>query len=134
MRTSIMRFKDSVEQGAYLRAAQNELETISAGLDVLGSTAWVINRQVYDIMSEVWNSGVGLADIPPASVDEPEPDRPENYDSDIKAKGVYLQRLKMHARDKSTNHSQRCDVNYKLEIARAVSWILGVRARSSGMC
>ncbi|PWN47140.1 DNA/RNA polymerase, partial [Violaceomyces palustris] len=121
VRQSSMRFKDSVEQGSYLRAASesDSLDVVLAGLDVLGQTSWQINRRIFDVMTEVWNSGKSTADMPPLEMEVPEPEKPENYDFDIKARGVYLQRLKQWNSQKAANHSQRCDVNYKLEIARA---------------
>ncbi|EPQ30938.1 uncharacterized protein PFL1_01836 [Pseudozyma flocculosa PF-1] len=121
VRQSAMRFKDSAEQGSYLRAASENgsLDTVLAALDVLGQTSWKINRPIFDVMTEVWNSGKDIADMPPVAMETPEPDKPYNYDQDIKARSVYLQRLKQWNAQRASNHSQRCDVNYKLEIARA---------------
>ena len=51
--------------------------------------------------------------------DEPEPVRPENMEADNKAKVVYLERQKQWMQNKAANHSDRCSVNYKVEIARA---------------
>lgn len=120
-RQSAMRFKDSAEQGSYLRAASDngDLDTVLAGLDVLGSTSWKINRPIFNVMTEVWNSGEDLADMPPLEVMQPEPQKPDNYDHDLRARSVYLQRIKQWNQQRAANHSQRCDVNYKLEIARA---------------
>mgnify|MGYP002713930343 FL=1 len=119
VKTSAMRYKDSIEQSSYLRAASenNGLEVVLAGLDVLGNTAWVVNREVFDVVLQVWNSGEALADLPPAESHEPEPERPPP--DDIKAKGIYLQRLRQWNLNRASNHSQRCDINYKLEIARS---------------
>ncbi|PKI83694.1 DNA-directed RNA polymerase [Malassezia vespertilionis] len=119
VKTSAMRYKDSIEQSSYLRAASenNGLEVVLAGLDVLGNTAWNINKEVFDVVLQVWNSGEELADMPPALTDEPEPERPPP--DDIKAKGVYLQRMRQWNLNRASNHSQRCDINYKLEIARS---------------
>ncbi|WFC99983.1 DNA-directed RNA polymerase [Malassezia yamatoensis] len=118
VRTSAMRCKDSIEQSSYLRAASknNGLEVVLAGLDVLGNTAWNINRRVFDVVLQVWNSGEALADLPPAESTDPEPVRPDA--DDIKAKGVYMQRMRQWTANRASNHSQRCDINYKLEIAR----------------
>jgi DNA-directed RNA polymerase len=118
-----MRYKDSQEQQSYLRHASDRgnLELIYAGLDVLGSTPWQINRKVFDVVLEVWNSGERMGKIPPAVYDAPEPQKPENCDSDPKAKLVYLMRQKGWSQNKASNHSDRCSVNYKVEIARAVS-------------
>ena len=119
VRTSAMRYKDSIEQSSYLRAASenNGLEVVLAGLDVLGNTAWNVNREVFDVVLQVWNSGEELADLPPAETIEPEPERPPP--DDIKAKGIYLQRMRQWNANRASNHSQRCDINYKLEIARS---------------
>lgn len=121
VRQSAMRYKDSAEQGSYLRAASDNrgLDTVLAALDVLGNTSWKINKPIFDVMTEVWNSGKDIADMPPVEMETPEPQKPDNYDHDIKARSVYLQRLKQWNQQRASNHSQRCDVNYKLEIARA---------------
>lgn len=119
----VMRFKDSLEQKSYLRHATEagNLELVFAGLDVLGSTPWKINRSVFDVVLKVWNSGERLCKLPPASYDQPEPEIPHNIETDIKVKSIYGQRMKAFAQSKANNHSDRCSVNYKIEIARAVS-------------
>ena len=118
-----MRFKDSQEQQSYLRHAseQGNLELVYAGLDVLGSTPWQVNRKVFDVVLKVWNSGDRMCKIPPAVYDIPEPQKPENYETDPGARLVYLTRQKVWSEGKASNHSDRCSVNYKIEIARAVS-------------
>ena len=120
-----MRFKDSQEQQSYLKHAseRGNLELIYAGLDVLGSTPWQINRKVFDVVLNVWNSGKRMGKIPPAVYDIPEPQKPDNYESDPKARLVYFTRQKTWSQGKANNHSDRCSVNYKIEIARAVSYI-----------
>lgn len=121
VKSRALRFKDDFEQGSYLKAASDDgtLEYVLAGLDVLGSTAWNINKDVFAVVTEVWNSGKSLAEVPPVELCEEEPVRPTEYETDIRARAVYLQRLKHYNLKKTSNHSQRCDVNYKLEIARA---------------
>lgn len=121
-----MRFKDCQEQQTYLEHATSlgNVELVYAGLDVLGSTPWKINRNIFDIVLKVWNSGERLCKIPPAAYDQPEPEKPLNMNTDIKAKSVYGARLKAFMQDKANNHSDRCSVNYKIEIARAVSFHL----------
>lgn len=123
-----MRFKDSQEQQTYLRHAsdQGHLELVYAGLDVLGSTPWQVNRKVFDVVLKVWNSGERVCKIPPAVYDVPEPQKSE-ADSDPKAKMVYLARQKAWSQGKANNHSDRCSVNYKIEIARAVSYLIPSR-------
>lgn len=120
---SMMRFKESAEQASYLKAAcddENRLETVMCGLDALGETAWKINREVLAVMTEVWNSGEDIADMPPL-VDENwgRPTRPADYDTNVSAKARFLADEKLGKMKRAAIHSQRCDVNYKLEIARA---------------
>lgn len=120
-----MRTKDSDEQIQYLRQASDAdtLDQIFTGLDVLGSVPWKINRKVFDVVSTVWNSGEELADIPAkASLTAPlEADKPDNVDSDPRAKDTYRHRIRKALQDRRDAHSTRCDANYKLEIGRAVS-------------
>ncbi|KAG6872157.1 hypothetical protein C0995_012475 [Termitomyces sp. Mi166 len=119
--SSAMRFKDSAEQQSYLKAAcaKGNVELVFAGLDVLGSTPWKINRKIFDVVLEVWNAGYRVGKLPPAEYDEPEPVMPPEAETDIKAKSVYLQRQRAYLNAKANNHSDRCNVNYKIEIARA---------------
>ncbi|UZJ54205.1 hypothetical protein CBS101457_003525 [Exobasidium rhododendri] len=121
VKTKVLRYKDNMEQGSYLRAASEDgsLEYILAGLDVLGSTAWTVNKDVFRVVSDVWNSGKGIAEVPPLELAEEEPTKPDNYDVDIKSRGIYLNKMKLHNLRRLANHSQRCDVSYRLEIARA---------------
>jgi DNA-directed RNA polymerase len=120
-----MRYKESQEQQSYLKHAsdQGNLELVYAGLDVLGSTPWQVNKRVFDVVLKVWNSGERMCKIPPAVYDLPEPSKPENYESDPKARMVYLARQKVWSQAKANNHSDRCSINYKVEISRAVSRI-----------
>jgi DNA-directed RNA polymerase, mitochondrial len=118
-----MRYKDSLEQQSYLKQASRDgsMELVFASLDVLGSTPWQINKDVFDVVLQAWNSGERMSKLPPAVYDRPEPIPPEDMDTDLKAKSIHLQRMKAYNQGKANNHSDRCNVNYKIEIARAVS-------------
>lgn len=133
---SAMRFKDSQEQQSYLKHAsdQGNLELVYAGLDVLGSTPWQINRKIFDVVLKVWNSGEKMCKIPSAIYDDPEPERPENYETDPKARQIYLTRQKAWSEGKANNHSERCSINYKIEIARAVSYTCKTPSARSLTC
>jgi len=118
-----MRFKDSQEQQQYLKHASSRgnVELVYAGLDALGSTAWKINRKIFDVVLEVWNAGYRLGKLPPAVYDEPEPEKTPEMAIDQKERAVFLARHRQWFVNKANNHSDRCNVNYKIEIARAVS-------------
>ncbi|KAH8982235.1 DNA/RNA polymerase [Lactarius akahatsu] len=120
-KNQVMRFKDSQEQQQYLKHASSRgnVELVYAGLDVLGSTPWQINRKIFDVVLEVWNAGYRLGKVPPAVYDEPEPEKTPEMETDQKARSIFIQRQRRWLANKANNHSDRCSVNYKIEIARA---------------
>lgn len=107
-------------QPAYIRAAlENDgLADIRRGLDVLGRTGWVINREVFDVMLEAWNSGDPIANLAPLNPDLPAPQKP---DADAGYEAEKKWQAKMHdIEDQRTGlHSQRCFQNFQLEVARS---------------
>ncbi|TFK47151.1 DNA/RNA polymerase [Heliocybe sulcata] len=117
---SVMRFKESQEQEVHIREAarQGKIELVFAALDVLGSTPWVVNRAVFDVVLKVWNSGKRFAKIPPAVFEMPEPEKPLDWASNPKSRNVHMIRVKAYHHARGNNHSDRCSVNYKMEIAR----------------
>lgn len=119
---SIMRFKDSVEQEKYLKeaVAQGNIELVMEGLNVLGRTPWRINKKVFDVVLRAWNSGDRVGKMPPATFDEAPPEPPAE-DADLRAKAQYTEQKKAWEQAAANNHSERCSVNYKIEIARVVS-------------
>ncbi|KAI4519882.1 DNA/RNA polymerase [Schizophyllum commune Loenen D] len=118
-KTYAMRFKGSREQQAYLKHASDagQCELVYAGLDVLGSTPWKINRKIFDVVLEVWNRGDRWGKLPPATFDEPEPDALPP-DADSRKRADWSHAMKLYNQAKQSNHSHRCSVNYKIEIAR----------------
>ncbi|KAI5917225.1 hypothetical protein F4810DRAFT_705058 [Camillea tinctor] len=108
------------DQKIYAQAAfeRGDMEQVSKGLDVLGRTPWRINRPVFDVMLEVWNTGEKLANIPPLHPNIPIPEEPEKSDDPL-ARRDWLRRVKAVENEKSGLHSERCFMNFQLEIARA---------------
>ncbi|GAA6019478.1 hypothetical protein JCM11491_000971 [Sporobolomyces phaffii] len=121
--TQMVRTKDSEEQLRYLKQSSeaDALDDVFNGLDALGSVPWQINREVFDVVSSVWNSGEALADIPPKDslLDPVEAEVPPDVDTDPRARDTYRHRVKTALQARRAAHSNRCDLNYKLEIARA---------------
>ncbi|KAJ2820856.1 DNA-directed RNA polymerase, partial [Coemansia sp. 'formosensis'] len=116
-----MRIKDNAEQLRYLKKASNDdrLYTLLAGLDSLGLTKWSINRPVFDAVRKVWNSGKELGKIPARTFDVPEPARPDDYETNDKARFKHRMEVQEWNNNRASQHSERCDCNYKVEIARA---------------
>ena len=118
--STLIRSKDSPEQIAYLKAVSEAgaIDSIYNGLNVLGDTPWTVNRAVFNVISEVWNSGKDFLDIP--GIQEhikllPPPPR----EADPTVHREWKLKNKELANKFSSNRSVRCDSNYKLEIARA---------------
>ncbi|KAI8953717.1 DNA-directed RNA polymerase [Xylaria longipes] len=108
------------DQRIYTEAAlqRGDLDQVTKGLDVLGRTAWQINRPVFDVMLEAWNSGDEIANIPPLHPNIPVPEEPDASDDPL-TRREWLKRVKLAENEKSGLHSERCFMNFQLDIARA---------------
>ncbi|PYH43944.1 DNA-directed RNA polymerase [Aspergillus saccharolyticus JOP 1030-1] len=107
-------------QPAYVKAAlkNNGLEEIREGLRILGSTGWVINKEVFNVMVEAWNSGeatANLAALDPNFDTPPRPSPEEGYEAEKK----WDRLIQLMENRKAGIHSQRCFQNFQMEIARA---------------
>ncbi|KAK3984720.1 hypothetical protein QBC44DRAFT_336507 [Cladorrhinum sp. PSN332] len=108
------------DQRIYADAAieRGDMEQMFRGLDVLGKTAWKINRSVFDVMLAAWNTGKGLANLPPLNPDIQIPPEPDSTEDPLKRR-QWLRAIKAAENEKSGMHSVRCFINFQLEIARA---------------
>uniref|UniRef100_A0A093USB6 DNA-directed RNA polymerase n=1 Tax=Talaromyces marneffei PM1 TaxID=1077442 RepID=A0A093USB6_TALMA len=119
-RSSIIRTTpgDTLQQSYMKKALEKDgLPEVRAGLDILGKTAWTINNDVFDVMLEAWNTGEAFPKIPPLDPKIPMPEKPA--DDDIEAMKVYNNKLREAENLRSGLHSQRCFINFQMEIARA---------------
>jgi DNA-directed RNA polymerase, mitochondrial len=125
-REEIMRAKKSLEQRVLLKEASDSrnIDEIFEGLNILGGTCWTINQKLFDIVVKVWNSGKALADIPPVESQLSYPEEPKREPWDLQSHVAWVAQCKRASRLMQGIHSQRCDINYKLEIARAVIELL----------
>ncbi|EFR02380.1 DNA-directed RNA polymerase [Nannizzia gypsea CBS 118893] len=117
--TQVVRTRHDDAQSQYLQAASDrgDLDELYKGLTILGKTGWKINRPVFDVMLEAWNSGEEVANIVAANLNLPELEKPDAEDREA-IKTYY--RAKTRADNKKMgNHSQRCYLNFQMEIARA---------------
>lgn len=121
-RPPAVRTKYSREQRDYVRTASSrgDLKELFEGLDVLGRTAWKINRPVFDVVVKVWNSEEEFAAIPPVVRDVALPPEPPASDNPM-PRYKWLAEAREIRNAARNSHSQRCSVNFKIEVARAVS-------------
>ncbi|PHH74384.1 hypothetical protein CDD82_4958 [Ophiocordyceps australis] len=120
-KTSFVRVKQGdEEQRLYTEAAIRcgNMRQIFKGLDVLGRTAWKINEPLLKVMMEAWNSGQGIANMPPLEPTVPQPPEPPT-DAPPHERYRWMRALKVVENEKAGLHSQRCYMNLQLEVARA---------------
>lgn len=119
-RTNLVRVKPGeIEQRLYTKAAikRGDMDQVFKGLDILGRTAWRINKDVLKVMLEAWNSGEAIANMPPLDpVIEVPPEPSPSADPLLRRK--WMKAIKAAENDRSSLHSQRCFMNLQLEIAR----------------
>ncbi|KAM7268013.1 hypothetical protein ACFE04_010179 [Oxalis oulophora] len=104
-----------LQREAIKNASRKQLEPVFEALDTLGGTKWRINKRVLSIVDRIWNSGGRLADLVDRN-DVPLPEMPDTEDEVLLKKWRWkVQRAKKENRER---HSQRCDIELKLAVAR----------------
>ncbi|KAF9680629.1 hypothetical protein SADUNF_Sadunf06G0141500 [Salix dunnii] len=112
----IMRTHGSRQQQDAVRSVPGkQMQKVFEALDTLGNTKWRVNGKVLDVVERIWASGgnnAGLVD----RGDIPIPEKPSSDDL------TEIQKWKWSVRKaKKINqerHSQRCDTELKLSVAR----------------
>ncbi|CAG8922497.1 unnamed protein product [Penicillium salamii] len=109
-----------VLQPTYLKAALKDggLAEIRSGLDVLSSTGWKINRSVFDVMLEAWNSGESIGNLAPMEPVLNIPEQPAKG-SPYAAQAQYSRKMREIENTRAGYHSVRCFQNFQMEVARA---------------
>ena len=120
-KASLVRVKPGdVEQGLYANEAMKsgDMSLVTKGLDVLGKTGWRINQDVLRVMTDAWNSGKEVGNMPPLSPEFTVPPEPDPVE-DAAGHKIWRHAVKEIENERSGMHSQRCFMNLQLEIARA---------------
>jgi DNA-directed RNA polymerase len=108
----------SQRQYAYSAIENGDMEKVLAGLDVLGQVPWQINTTILNVMTQVWNSGEGVAGLVPEQTGLEKPAEPP-VDASYAQRAKWGKELQQYENAKSGMHSQRCFQNFQLETARA---------------
>ena len=106
--------KDYIE----VAAKNGDMAQVFAALDILGRTPWKINRQVFDVMVQVWNGGEALANIPAANPQMEYPPEPDPTASE-EVRKAHAFKVKQIEDIRDGMHSNRCFQNFQLEVAKA---------------
>ena len=119
--SNVVRFgtsHDQTKEYIEVAAKNGDMAQVFAALDVLGKTPWKINRQVFEVMIQAWNSGEALANLPAADPDLKYPPEPAPTD-DEEARRIHTLKVKQVDDARDGMHSNRCFQNFQLEVARA---------------
>lgn len=114
--SSVMRTHGVRQQReAVKRAPLQQLQTVFEALDILGATKWRVNKRVLSVVDRIWNSGGRLADL----VDRNDIALPEKPDTEDEAQiRKWKWKVKSTRKENRERHSQRCDIELKLAVAR----------------
>ncbi|KAM4132098.1 hypothetical protein ACJW30_01G224600 [Castanea mollissima] len=114
--SKVMRIHGARQQReAVKRAPRKQLEPVFEALDTLGNTKWRINKKVLSVVDRIWASGGRLADLVDRN-DIPLPDQPDTEDEAQLKKWRW--KVKSVKKENRERHSQRCDIELKLAVAR----------------
>ncbi|MBA0563332.1 hypothetical protein Golob_008314, partial [Gossypium lobatum] len=97
------------------RTPRKQLEPVFEALDTLGNTKWRINRRILGVVDRLWANGGRLADLVDRE-DVPLPEEPDTEDETEIRKWKW--KVKAVKKENNERHSQRCDVELKLAVAR----------------
>ncbi|KIX08389.1 uncharacterized protein Z518_03045 [Rhinocladiella mackenziei CBS 650.93] len=99
-------------------ADRGDLDQLFAGVDILGRTGWRINKDVFKVMLEAWNSGEEIANLPPLNKTFPEIERP-GENATPRERWNWFIKVRTMENERSGIHSNRCFQNFQMEIAKA---------------
>ena len=106
-----------MQQEAVSRA---DLTQVYRGLNYLSSIPWRINSRVLDVVERIWAAGGGVADLP-SQTNVPLPAEPlaaTEATAASTSRRAMQKAYSVAVRANRNLHSQRCDVNLKLSVAR----------------
>ncbi|XP_028761873.1 DNA-directed RNA polymerase 1B, mitochondrial [Neltuma alba] len=103
------------QREAVKRTPLKQLEPVFEALNTLGNTKWRVNKGVLSVVDQIWANGGGLADLV-GREDVPIPEEPDTEDQSEVQKWKW--KVKDIKKKNSDMHSQRCDIELKLAVAR----------------
>ncbi|CAI9096396.1 OLC1v1032539C1 [Oldenlandia corymbosa var. corymbosa] len=112
----VMRTHGAKQQREVLkRTPKKQLEPVFKALDTLGSTKWRVNKRVLAVIDRIWANGGRIADLVDRD-DIPLPEEPDTEDEKEIKKWKW--KCKSVKKENLERHSQRCDIELKLAVAR----------------
>ncbi|XP_050940583.1 DNA-directed RNA polymerase 3, chloroplastic isoform X1 [Cucumis melo] len=104
----------SRQQDAMKNISGKQMQKVFEALDMLGSTKWRVNRRVLSVVESLWAQGGNTAGL----VDRKDVPIPEKQLGDLTETQEWRWSMKKAKKINQELHSQRCDVELKLSVAR----------------
>ncbi|CAH0482474.1 unnamed protein product [Peronospora belbahrii] len=112
LRTKIMRQRDSAWQMDCVQ--RGEMGGILKALNLMAEVPWVINKEVLNVVLQIWEDGGNFGDLPTRKeVPLPDQNSPEFADDPA----LYYKNVRKIEQLNREFHSLRCDTLYKLQVA-----------------
>jgi len=96
-----------------VKSSRKEMNQLYDCVSVLGMTPWVINKEILQVVEELWNKGGGLAEVPSRS----DLQLPDASMKEEKGDAAYYRACAKTKQLNYDRHGLRCTFQYKLEIA-----------------
>ncbi|XP_043705824.1 DNA-directed RNA polymerase 3, chloroplastic-like isoform X2 [Telopea speciosissima] len=103
------------QQDAVRNVSRKQMQKVFEALDTLGNTRWRVNKRILDVVESLWAKGGNIGGLVDRE-DIPIPEKPNSDDLSVIQKWKWSMR-----KAKKINrelHSQRCDTELKLAVAR----------------
>jgi len=95
LHTKIMRHRDSSWQLQCVK--RGKMDELLTSLNKLSDIPWVINKEVLNVIMQVWNTGGGFGDLPPRkdiAIPEFDPFKYETDEQRIEAERIHAKTVK----------------------------------------
>ncbi|XP_076909851.1 DNA-directed RNA polymerase 1B, mitochondrial-like [Bidens hawaiensis] len=111
----LMRTHGAKQRDVVKHTPKKQLGAVFEALNTLGATKWRVNKKVLDVVDRIWASGGRLADL----VDRDDVAIPEEPDTEDETElKKWKWKVKSAKKENRERHSQRCDIELKLAVAR----------------
>ncbi|XP_023537295.1 DNA-directed RNA polymerase 3B, chloroplastic-like isoform X2 [Cucurbita pepo subsp. pepo] len=105
----------SRQQDALKKISGKPMQKVFEALDMLGSTKWRVNRRVLSVVESIWAQGGNTAGLVDRK-DVPIPEKP--LGGDLTEMQEWKWSMRKAKKINQELHSQRCDIELKLSVAR----------------
>ncbi|XP_042002629.1 DNA-directed RNA polymerase 3, chloroplastic-like [Salvia splendens] len=111
----LMRTHGSQKQQVAVRAVPSkQMQKVYEALDTLGTTKWRVNKRILSVVESLWAAGGNIAGLVNRE-NVPIPELLSNDEKEIKSWKWSVRKVKKINQER---HSQRCDLELKLSVAR----------------